>query len=54
MPVRKLPQPAPDEVLLVSTCYQDGTALWGELFKEVGGHRDGDVLLVGAAGCGFV
>lgn len=27
----KLPQPEPGEVLLVCTCYEEDTALWGGL-----------------------
>jgi len=33
----ELPQPAPGEVLLVCTCYEDGKALWGGLLDEIGG-----------------
>ena len=42
----ELPTPAPGEVLLVCTCYQDGTALWGRLLGEIKGRREGDVLHV--------
>jgi hypothetical protein len=45
-----LPQPAPGEVLLISTCFRDGTSLWGGLLEEIGGHRDGDVLAVEGTG----
>lgn len=50
MPFPPLPRPAPGEVLLVGTCYEDGTALWGGLFDEIGGRREGDVLVVGDSG----
>ncbi|GAA3702667.1 hypothetical protein GCM10022224_080590 [Nonomuraea antimicrobica] len=46
----KLPQPAPGDVLLVCTCYEDGKALWGELLDEMGGHQEGDVLVLGGSG----
>ncbi|WP_406229749.1 DUF6924 domain-containing protein [Nocardia sp. NBC_01009] len=50
MSLPKLPQPEPGEVLLVCTCYEDGMALWGGLFDEIGGRREGDVLVVGRNG----
>src|SRR4051794_20650727 len=50
MSIPKLPQPEPGEVLLVCTCYKDGTALWGGLLGEIEGRRDGDVLVVGGGG----
>ncbi|MEU4332020.1 DUF6924 domain-containing protein [Nonomuraea dietziae] len=46
----KLPQPEPGEVLLVCTCYEDGTALWGGLLDEIGGRGEGGVLVVGGSG----
>ncbi|MCO5995645.1 DUF6924 domain-containing protein [Actinoallomurus rhizosphaericola] len=46
----RLPQPGPGAVLLVCTCYEDGTALWGGLFDEIGGRREGDVLVLGDGG----
>ncbi|MEO3887008.1 hypothetical protein [Nonomuraea sp. B5E05] len=46
----ELPQPAPGEVLLVCTCYEDGKALYGGLLDEIGGRRDGDVLVLGDSG----
>jgi hypothetical protein len=46
----ELPQPAPGEVLLVCTCYEDGKALWGGLLDEIGGRREGDVLVLGGSG----
>ncbi|MGI5171764.1 DUF6924 domain-containing protein [Spirillospora sp. CA-253888] len=49
----KLPRPAPGEVLLVCTRYRDDTPLWGDLFNEVGGRREGDVLLVEGDGVRF-
>lgn len=45
-----LPRPEPGEVLLVCTCYEDGTALWGGLFDAIEGRREGDVLIVGDSG----
>lgn len=33
----ELPQPAPGEVLLVCTCYEDGQAQWGGLLDEIQG-----------------
>ncbi|WP_329454122.1 DUF6924 domain-containing protein [Streptomyces sp. NBC_01497] len=50
MPFPALPQPASGDVLLVCTCYEDGTALWGELLDEVGGHREDDVLALPDSG----
>ncbi|TDD17054.1 DUF6924 domain-containing protein [Nonomuraea diastatica] len=46
----KLPPPAPGDVLLVCTCYEDGTALYGQLLNEIGGHQEGDVLVLGDSG----
>ncbi|WP_433681073.1 DUF6924 domain-containing protein [Nocardia sp. CA-119907] len=46
----KLPQPETGEVLLVCTCYEDGTAVWGKLLHEIGSRREGDVLVVGDSG----
>ncbi|MGW2741349.1 DUF6924 domain-containing protein [Streptomyces sp. NPDC001450] len=45
-----LPQPAPGEALLVCTCYEDGKALWGGLLNEIGGRREGDVVVLGGSG----
>lgn len=45
----ELPQPASGEVLLVCTCYEDGRALWGGLLNEIGGRREGDVLVLGGS-----
>ncbi|RVX41412.1 hypothetical protein EDD27_3943 [Nonomuraea polychroma] len=45
-----LPQPAPGDVLLVCTCYEDGKALWGRLLEEIGGRQEGDVLVLGDSG----
>lgn len=42
----ELPAPAPGEVLMVCTCYEAGSAMWGGLLEEIGGRREGDVLLV--------
>ncbi|MFJ9867586.1 DUF6924 domain-containing protein [Streptomyces sp. NPDC101165] len=46
MSIPGLPQPAPGEALLVCTCYEDGKALWGGLLNEIGGRREGDVLVL--------
>ncbi|MFE7836060.1 DUF6924 domain-containing protein [Streptomyces sp. NPDC057474] len=46
----ELPQPAPGEVLLICTCYEDDKALWGGLLDEIGGRREGDVLALGGSG----
>lgn len=45
-----LPIPATGEVLLVSTCYKDDRALWDEVLQTLGGHRDGDVLVLADEG----
>lgn len=45
-----LPRPAAGEVLVVSTCYEDGGSLWGEVLDAVGGRREGDVVLFGDGG----
>src|SRR5689334_2223493 len=46
----ELPRPAPGDVLLVCTFYQDGNASWGGLLNEIGGHQDGDVRVLGDGG----
>lgn len=46
----ELPAPAPGEVLMVCTCYEAGSAMWGGLLEEIGGRREGDVLLVQEGG----
>ncbi|MFJ9566303.1 DUF6924 domain-containing protein [Streptomyces fuscichromogenes] len=46
----ELPQPAPGEVLLVCTCYEDGRALWGGLLDGIGARRDDDGLALGDGG----
>ncbi|MFD4946657.1 DUF6924 domain-containing protein [Streptomyces sp. NPDC058409] len=46
----ELSHSAPGEVLLVCTCYEDGKALWAGLLDEVGGRREGDVLILGDGG----
>lgn len=50
MSVPELPQSAPDEVLLVCTCYEDGRALWGGLLDELGARREDDGLAFGGGG----
>lgn len=45
-----LPIPAAGEVLLVSTCYEDGSARWEQVLQTLGGHRDGDVLVLADEG----
>ncbi|MBO2449612.1 hypothetical protein J4573_21100 [Actinomadura barringtoniae] len=42
-------QSAPGEVLLVCTSYENGKARWGQLLGEIGGGRQGDVLVLGDA-----
>ncbi|WP_214416940.1 DUF6924 domain-containing protein [Sphaerisporangium fuscum] len=37
-------------MLLVCTCYEHGTARWGELLDEIGGRREGEVLVLGGRG----
>lgn len=46
----ELPQPAPGEVLLVCTCYEEGKALWGGLLDAIGGRREIDVLALESGG----
>ncbi|MEV1239130.1 DUF6924 domain-containing protein [Nonomuraea sp. NPDC050022] len=46
----ELPQPAPGDVLLVATRYEHGKASWGGLLNEIGGHQEGDVLVLGGSG----
>ncbi|MFD0900128.1 DUF6924 domain-containing protein [Actinomadura sediminis] len=46
MPFPELPAPADDQVLLVSNCYEGGKARWGSLLEEIGGRREGDVLVL--------
>ncbi|MBF6475235.1 MULTISPECIES: DUF6924 domain-containing protein [Nocardia] len=46
----KLPPPEPGEVLLVCTCYEEGTARWGGLLDELGVRRGSDALVVGDSG----
>lgn len=46
----ELPQPAPGEVLLVCTCYEDGRALWGRLLDEIGARRENAGLVVEGSG----
>ncbi|WP_328400276.1 DUF6924 domain-containing protein [Nocardia sp. NBC_00403] len=50
MSLPKLSQPVTGDVLLVCTCYEDGTALWGKLLHEIAARREGDVLVVGGSG----
>ncbi len=45
-----LPRTETGEVLLICTCYEDGTALWGGLLDKIAGRREGDVLVVGDSG----
>ncbi|MEY9858679.1 hypothetical protein ABH935_004294 [Catenulispora sp. GAS73] len=48
MPFPMLPLPAPGEVLLVNTCYEDdGTPLWDAILQTVGGRRDEDLVILG-------
>ncbi|ANS64005.1 hypothetical protein SLINC_1781 [Streptomyces lincolnensis] len=50
MPFPDLPRPAPGDVLLVCTCYEDGEARWGGLLDEVGARREGDTLVLDDGG----
>lgn len=50
MPHPALPAPAPGEVLLVCTCYDDGKARWGDALGALGGRRDGDTIALGDGG----
>ncbi|MFI7465145.1 DUF6924 domain-containing protein [Nonomuraea sp. NPDC049646] len=43
----ELPQPQTGEVLLLRVCHEDDTDLWGGLPGEIGGRREGDMLVVG-------
>ncbi|MEU6587702.1 hypothetical protein ABZ923_00430 [Streptomyces sp. NPDC046881] len=42
----KLTPPAPGEVLLVCTCYEEDRALWGGLPDQIGARRQGEVLVL--------
>ncbi|MCP2342839.1 DUF6924 domain-containing protein [Actinomadura rupiterrae] len=42
----ELPQPAPGEPQLLCTSYDRGKAQWGGLLREVGGRREGDLLVL--------
>lgn len=57
MPLPKLPlfpHPAPGEVLLVNTCYEDsGAPMWDAVLQTVGGRRDADLLVLGDGGVRF-
>ncbi|MER6810023.1 hypothetical protein ABT299_12150 [Spirillospora sp. NPDC000708] len=44
MPHPRLPAPAPGEVLLVCTSYEDGKARWGGALTALGGRREGDTV----------
>jgi hypothetical protein len=46
----KLPVPAPGEVLLVSTCYEEDKPRWDEVLGALGGRRDGDVVTLDDGG----
>ncbi|MFF3991588.1 DUF6924 domain-containing protein [Streptomyces sp. NPDC001797] len=46
----EFPQPAPGEVLLVCTCYEDGRALWGGLLDEIAARREDDGLVLEGSG----
>lgn len=43
----ELPQPEPGEVLLLRVCFDDDTKRWDGLPDEIGGRREGDVLVLG-------
>ncbi|MEU2337146.1 hypothetical protein ABZ770_38855 [Streptomyces sp. NPDC006654] len=46
----EFPQPAPGEVLLVCTCYEDDRALWGGLLDEIAARREDDGLVLEGSG----
>lgn len=45
-----LPPTAAGEVLLVCTCYEQGSPRWEDVLAQVGGRRHGDVVLLGDDG----
>lgn len=45
-----LPRWVAGEVLVVSTCFEEGASLWGGLLEAVGGRRDGDAVVLGDGG----
>jgi hypothetical protein len=52
MPIPKLPVPAPGEMLLVCTSYEEdtGTAEWGEVLRDIGGRPDGGAIVLDDGG----
>ena len=49
MPFPMLPEPAPGEIFVVCVCYtRRGLPKWGPLLEEIGGARDGDVVVLGS------
>ncbi|WP_242894572.1 DUF6924 domain-containing protein [Actinomadura litoris] len=45
-----LPPTEAGEVLLLCTYYEDGQANWGGVLGDVGGRREGDVIVLGEGG----
>ncbi|MEW2304343.1 hypothetical protein AB0958_31035 [Streptomyces sp. NPDC006655] len=50
MSFAELPQPAPGEVLLICTCYENGRALRGGLLDEIAARREDDRLILEGSG----
>ncbi|MEU6666029.1 hypothetical protein [Streptomyces sp. NPDC046727] len=50
MPPPRFPEPAPGDVLLISTCYEDGAARWGGLLDRIDARREDDVLVLQPGG----
>ncbi|GAA4639699.1 hypothetical protein GCM10023196_102370 [Actinoallomurus vinaceus] len=50
MPYPKLPAPAPGEVLLICTCYEEDKARWGEVLGALRGRQDGDAVVLDDGG----
>lgn len=46
MPYPQLPVPERDEVLLISTCYEDGGTEWDEALRALAGRWDEEVVAV--------
>ncbi|MGW5355690.1 DUF6924 domain-containing protein [Streptomyces sp. NPDC004031] len=50
MSLPPLPRPAPGEVLVVATCYEEGAARWGGLVEAAGGRREGGAFVLAEGG----
>ncbi|MGP3985408.1 DUF6924 domain-containing protein [Streptomyces sp. 3N207] len=46
----KLPVPAPGEVLLICTSYEEDRAQWDDVLRALGGRREGDTVALGDGG----